>query len=242
MSIPSPLSTPATSPMPNQPTFASSLIPPTPGSIQTPHRLDRSNTSRPLLSSRLSTLTEQTNSAGPSSGRKPIPSRYSNCQLCALVNEAKKSFGDEPRDGRRSSRDEMRRESRDRREIEAGPSTASSSNSSSTQPGRSTSTSPLKPSHGISRPRLPIGANINGRQILYYDSDITVYPATGKERLRGDGKHLIIVINTHAESVYELVSLSTSDLYLSECTILTCCRDLQMYRYCQKSSIHLKPC
>lgn len=45
-----------------------------------------------------------------------------------------------------------------------------------------------------------------GREIIFQDADITVYPAEGKEALCSDGKHLIIVINQHAESVYELVS------------------------------------
>jgi hypothetical protein len=47
---------------------------------------------------------------------------------------------------------------------------------------------------------------VAGREILYHDEDITVYPAIGKERLCGEGKHLIVVLNRHVERIYDLVS------------------------------------
>jgi hypothetical protein len=45
-----------------------------------------------------------------------------------------------------------------------------------------------------------------GKEILFVDKDITVYAAAGKERMCSDGKHLIAVINQHAERIYDLVS------------------------------------
>jgi hypothetical protein len=47
--------------------------------------------------------------------------------------------------------------------------------------------------------------NVGGRDILYHDEEITVYPAVGKERLCSDGRHLVVVVNRHLESVYDLV-------------------------------------
>jgi hypothetical protein len=47
---------------------------------------------------------------------------------------------------------------------------------------------------------------VGEREIVYRDREITVYPAVGKERLCSDGRHLIIVINQHVESVNHLVS------------------------------------
>jgi hypothetical protein len=52
---------------------------------------------------------------------------------------------------------------------------------------------------------------IGEREIVYRDQDITVFPAIGKERLCSDGRHLIVVMNQHVESVYELVSLDVGD-------------------------------
>jgi len=47
----------------------------------------------------------------------------------------------------------------------------------------------------------------NGREILYQDQEITIYPATGKERLYDGGRHLIVVVNRHLESIYDFVGL-----------------------------------
>lgn len=46
---------------------------------------------------------------------------------------------------------------------------------------------------------------VQGREIVFHDEDITIYKASGKERLCADGKHLIAVINRHFEGVYDLV-------------------------------------
>ncbi|WVQ72553.1 hypothetical protein IAR50_002110 [Cryptococcus sp. DSM 104548] len=47
------------------------------------------------------------------------------------------------------------------------------------------------------------GNRVGGREIVYGDKDITIYKAEGKERLCQDGRHLIIVVNEHLQSVYE---------------------------------------
>jgi hypothetical protein len=55
--------------------------------------------------------------------------------------------------------------------------------------------------------------NVGGRDIVYHDDEITVYPAVGKERLCSDGRHLVVVLNRHIESVYDLVRpLYTADI------------------------------
>ena len=51
-------------------------------------------------------------------------------------------------------------------------------------------------------------ATAEGREIVYHDQEITVYPATGKESLCDGGRHLIVVVNDHLESVYDFVSPS----------------------------------
>ncbi|KAK1924162.1 hypothetical protein DB88DRAFT_489305 [Papiliotrema laurentii] len=45
---------------------------------------------------------------------------------------------------------------------------------------------------------------VAGREVLYWDDEITVLRASGKERLCGDGRHLIVVLNRHVQSVYDL--------------------------------------
>ncbi|EAL23576.1 hypothetical protein CNBA2230 [Cryptococcus deneoformans B-3501A] len=47
------------------------------------------------------------------------------------------------------------------------------------------------------------GNRVGGREIVYHDKDITVYKAEGKERLCQGGRHIIIVVNEHLQSVYE---------------------------------------
>ncbi|KIS01196.1 hypothetical protein L804_01070 [Cryptococcus deuterogattii 2001/935-1] len=47
------------------------------------------------------------------------------------------------------------------------------------------------------------GNRVGGREIMYHDKDITVYKAEGNERLCQDGRHIIIVVNEHLQSVYE---------------------------------------
>ncbi|KAI9639445.1 uncharacterized protein MKK02DRAFT_39742 [Dioszegia hungarica] len=213
MSLPSPASTPATSPMPLHPTFASALIPPSPDPSHAPR--GTSGTSRPLLPSRLSSVSGPSSSLIPPAAAKRIPSRYSGCQLCELVREARKVFGYStsggdglpgsagPSGSRRGSADGGGE--RDRGPDSAGPSTASSSSSFPSHTRPQGYAQPVQQASGgsSSSNASPIGQTINGREILYHDPDITVYPAAGAERLRSEGKHLVIVVNTHAESVYE---------------------------------------
>lgn len=51
--------------------------------------------------------------------------------------------------------------------------------------------------------------SVKGRDVVHADDQITVYEAQGKERMTRPGKHLVVVINIHAESVYQLVSGSS---------------------------------
>lgn len=51
------------------------------------------------------------------------------------------------------------------------------------------------------------GSRVGGREVVYHDKDITVYKAEGNERLCQDGRHIIVVVNEHLQSVYEFVSL-----------------------------------
>lgn len=68
---------------------------------------------------------------------------------------------------------------------------------------------------------------IGEREIIYRDGEITVFPAIGKERLCSDGRHLIIVMNQHVESVYNLVSHL---LHLTGEVLMD--RVLPIYPYC----------
>ena len=45
-----------------------------------------------------------------------------------------------------------------------------------------------------------------GREVVYWDDEITVYKAAGKERLCAEGRHLVVALNQHVEGVYDLVS------------------------------------
>jgi hypothetical protein len=44
-----------------------------------------------------------------------------------------------------------------------------------------------------------------GKEVVFADDEITVYRAKQGERLCAEGKHLIVVLNRHVESVYDLV-------------------------------------
>lgn len=59
---------------------------------------------------------------------------------------------------------------------------------------------------------------VAGREVLYWDDEITVLRASGKERLCGDGRHLIVVLNRHVQSVYDLVSVFVG--HLARCSAL----------------------
>lgn len=52
------------------------------------------------------------------------------------------------------------------------------------------------------------GTSSGRREVVYHDADITIYPAVGKERLCEGGKHLVVVVNRHLESVYDFVRFS----------------------------------
>lgn len=77
----------------------------------------------------------------------------------------------------------------------------------SSQPygARSISPSPLAAPRLIPR-QPPPEIIIGNHRIIYRDDDVTIYPAEGKEALCPDGRHLIVVLNRHLTSVYELVS------------------------------------
>ncbi|WWC70281.1 uncharacterized protein I206_104231 [Kwoniella pini CBS 10737] len=50
---------------------------------------------------------------------------------------------------------------------------------------------------------IPRRLNTGGKDVVHQDSYITVYKAEGKEKLCSDGRHLIVVVNKHLESVYD---------------------------------------
>jgi len=107
-----------------------------------------------------------------------MPPTHPGCVLCGLVASAASQS--------RSSFD-----------------STSGSGSGAPRPG-----SPSSPPRGGSVPGIGRTVRIGEREIVYRDQDITVFPAIGKERLCSDGRHLIVVMNQHVESVYELVSLT----------------------------------
>ncbi|WWC61794.1 uncharacterized protein I303_104379 [Kwoniella dejecticola CBS 10117] len=49
----------------------------------------------------------------------------------------------------------------------------------------------------------PRRLHTGGKEVIFQDADITIYRAEGKERLCSDGRHLIVVVNKHLESVYD---------------------------------------
>ncbi|WVR06982.1 hypothetical protein IAU60_004019 [Kwoniella sp. DSM 27419] len=73
-------------------------------------------------------------------------------------------------------------------------------------------------------PSSPItSASSSGKEVVFQDSELTIYKAEGKEKLCSGGKHLIVVINKHVESVYEL---GPSDVPLLSHILDTCRRIL----------------
>ncbi|WWC89404.1 uncharacterized protein L201_004328 [Kwoniella dendrophila CBS 6074] len=118
--------------------------------------------------------------------RPPSLPSHPGCVLCSLVASASDQLSNSPFQSP-SARSSLL------------PPTASSSSSTNTftaeyhQPfERSLSPSPT-----------PKRLNTGGKEIVHQDSEVTVYKAEGKEKLCSDGKHLIIVVNKHVESVYE---------------------------------------
>lgn len=80
-----------------------------------------------------------------------------------------------------------------------------SASGSGTPRAGSPSLSPGREGFSSTVPGVGRTVRIGEREIVYRDQDITVFPAIGKERLCSDGRHLIIVMNQHLESVYNLV-------------------------------------
>lgn len=180
---------PPRTPSPFPPSLSpSSIDPSSPNPAHAPRT--HSGGSRPLLSSR------RTSSTSTGANAPPIPSRHAQCELCALVAEARRAFG------YNRGQTEM--------ENEAGPS-GIHQQSARAPPY-------LGPQQGSLRSgRSGTGRNlrhVQGRDILYHDEDITAFAAQGNECLVPEGKHVIVVINQHAESVYQLVS----PLSLSVCS------------------------
>lgn len=184
------------------PTFPPPLASPNPAHAPSSSAL---KPSRPLLSTRASS--GASSSVPPPSGK--IPSRYSTCVLCGIVEQARRELGYRDLKGDKG-KGKARAD-----EALGSAGEGSSSTTSDTgfgaqmaypQPGMASQ----QPSTSMQRTRH----TIQGREVLYHDADITIYPAVGKERLVGDEKHLIVVINQHTESVYDFVSLDHGHCWL----------------------------
>jgi hypothetical protein len=90
----------------------------------------------------------------------------------------------------------------------AASQSRSSFESTGSGPGTPRPGSPILSPREVTLPSMGRTVRIGEREIVYRDQDITVFPAIGKERLCSDGRHLIVVMNQHVESVYQLVSLA----------------------------------
>ncbi|KAK8864345.1 hypothetical protein IAR55_001592 [Kwoniella newhampshirensis] len=64
------------------------------------------------------------------------------------------------------------------------------------EPSRSLSPAPISDRRGSS--------SNSTKEAVYHDREITIFRAEGKERLCSDGRHIIVAINRHLESVYDL--------------------------------------
>ncbi|WWC94100.1 hypothetical protein V866_000938 [Kwoniella sp. B9012] len=115
-----------------------------------------------------------TSSSSTPLNRVPTTPSHPGCVLCSLVA---------------STSDQLQNQS----------SNSPSARTALLPPGeRSSSPSPL-----LARRRSGTSVNTNGKEVVYQDSQVTVYKAEGKERLCSDGKHLVVVLNKHVENVYE---------------------------------------
>lgn len=136
----------------------------------------------------------------PSASSAPLLHReamtHPGCVLCGLV----RSCGSNPASPALSPQDNT-------------TCLPSSSRTPSSAAGFADSSAPGPYHHPFERTQSPApdgrrtGNRVGGREIVYHDKDITVYKAEGKERLCQDGRHIIIVVNEHLQSVYEFVSL-----------------------------------
>ncbi|OWZ81273.1 hypothetical protein C365_00245 [Cryptococcus neoformans Bt85] len=132
----------------------------------------------------------------PSASSAPLLHReamtHPGCVLCGLV----RSCGSNPASPALSPQDSTTR-------------LPSSSRTPSSAAGFADSSAPGPYHHPFKRTQSPApdgrrtGNRVGGREIVYHDKDITVYKAEGKERLCQDGRHIIIVVNEHLQSVYE---------------------------------------
>jgi len=139
--------------------------------------------------------------ASSSTAIQPSPlARHPGCVLCSLVASASSSLV----------------------QSDLSPS-------ASPMPSPNLSSSFLSNPMGLSRTQYPqpyasgstlpesAKATVSGREILFQDVDITVYPARGKERLCDGGGHIILVINRHLESVYDFVRPGPPAQPLGQC-------------------------
>jgi len=133
-----------------------------------------------------------TDLAYPTPSSSSASARHPGCVLCSIVAQASSTMAPQ----------------------ELSPSAQDLSPSASPLPSPNPDTAFFNP-YAIARYPQPVttGADggkttVTGREILYQDAEITVYPARGKERLCSGGRHLIVVLNRHLESVYDFVSPS----------------------------------
>ncbi|ORX36737.1 hypothetical protein BD324DRAFT_626988 [Kockovaella imperatae] len=157
---------------------------------QTSFALEQSRTSSPLPVSQ----------DGPGGNSRPFrgglnPYFHPGCTLCSLIV----SLPSDPLDPRTSSSRESSEEAGEGGAT-AGPSRPNRFLSAGMMDSSEGPDSLRRSSSLDSTGRLVIG----GKHVLYFDQDITVYVAAGKERLCAEGKHLVVVLNRHVESVYDL--------------------------------------
>ncbi|ORY34079.1 hypothetical protein BCR39DRAFT_518376 [Naematelia encephala] len=123
----------------------------------------------------------------PTSSSRPTYHSHPGCTLCSIVSSA-------------ASHDEQ------------GPSPRTTSTflphpldtEPSPQTGLPTYSSPFERERDVPASQERTPTQPGGREVLYKDEDITVVRATGKERLVDGGRHLLVIINKHLESVYDL--------------------------------------
>ncbi|WVQ82292.1 hypothetical protein IAT38_004420 [Cryptococcus sp. DSM 104549] len=168
------------------PSASSPTAPNHPGGHQ--HRRQQSTSSAPLLHA---------------------PSRHNGCVLCGLVRSSSSAppspaVGPVDRPGSARSVDE------DQVNSATGFGPALSGANGPAGPYHHPFERSLSP---VPRRGTPVGGGggnrVGGREVVYQDREITVLRAEGKERLCADGRHLIVVLNEHMESVYDL---SASDI------------------------------
>jgi len=138
-----------------------------------------------------------------SSSRGSRPSRryasHPGCVLCSIIS----STPDKGRD----------REVNRLSQTDEGPSPSPTASTSFLASLRLTASRPSSPAPLSETSERDGAVDVAGREVVYWDGEITVYRATGKERLCSGGKHLIVAMNRHVEGVYELVSCTRRAMY-----------------------------